>query len=119
MQVDVGFEEFSLERAAEAGADVLFIATGFREQLYRRLRDEAEVPPRLHDELSHAASHAPAMSCYALAASLARAQPNPTTHDLACPMPHPPPSRPQPPPQSPLTLTRCPTYTSSCSTSGL
>ena len=49
MQVDVSFEEYSLERAAEAGADVLFVATGFREGLYRRLRDEAEVPPRTHD----------------------------------------------------------------------
>ena len=82
MQVDVSFEEYSLERAAEAGADVLFVATGFREGLYRRLRDEAEVPPRTHDEPCHAPSHAPAMSCYALAARLARAQPNPTIHDL-------------------------------------
>ena len=98
VQVDVSFDEYSLERAAEAGADVLFVATGFREGLYRRLRDEAEVPPRTHDEPCHAPSHAPAMSCYALASRLARAQPNPTIHDVACPTPHPPPSRPQPPP---------------------
>ena len=43
VQVNVGFEEYSLERAAEANTDVLFIAAGFKEQLYRRLRAEAEV----------------------------------------------------------------------------